>query len=274
MGTVFQLVNLTDRYERKARLLPALIVALPLAIAAGAAGGAGMATADWYSAVGYGALTGGVVGIGLSHFARIPGTRLEARLSKKWGGLPTRRWLRPTDTTCSEAQKSRWRGAIRTLTGLVLPASVGTKAGPDIDKLIDDAVRQLRHRLRDDPAARMVRTHNEDYGFARNLAGLRWVWLAFALAGAAVSGFAFSASHGHPVALAASGVIVLIASASAFTLPGYVGHCADRYAEALLAAAVTAADAQAHKSNDRGPAAPAASPTSHPVTKESDPCRS
>jgi hypothetical protein len=38
MGTILQLLNLTDRYERKARLLPALIVALPLAIAAGTAG--------------------------------------------------------------------------------------------------------------------------------------------------------------------------------------------------------------------------------------------
>jgi hypothetical protein len=210
-------------------------------------------TADWYSAIGFGALTEGVVGVGLAHLARIPGTRLEAKLCRRWGGLPTRRWLRPTDTTCSEAQKSRWRGAIRTLTGLTLPATLGTKSEADIDKLIDDAVRQLRHRLRDDPAAGMVRTHNEDYGFARNLAGLRWVWLAFSLAGTAVCGFALYAGHGHPVALATSGVLVLIAAVSAFTLPGYVRHCADRYAEALLAAAVTVADAHNHKSKDHGP---------------------
>lgn len=255
MGTILQLLSLTDRYERKARLLPALIVALPLALAAGTAGAV---TADWYSALGFGALMEGVVGVGLAHLARIPGTRLEAKLCKAWGGLPTRRWLRPTDTTCSEAQKSRWRGAVRTLTGLTFPASVGAKAESDIDKLIDDAVRQLRHRLRDDPAAAMVRTHNEDYGFARNLAGLRWVWLAFALAGAAVVGVALLTGHGHPVAVAASGLILLIASVSAFTLPGYVRHCADRYAEALLAAAVTASDAQAQKSSDRGPAGAAA----------------
>lgn len=249
MGTILQLLSLTDRYERKARLLPALIVALPLAIAAGTAGAM---TADWYSALGFGALMEGVVGVGLAHLARIPGTRLEKNLCQKWGGLPTRRWLRPSDTTISEQQKSRWRGAIRTLTGLTLPATVGTKSEADIDKLLDDAVRQLRHRLRDDPASGMVRTHNEDYGFARNLAGLRWVWLLFALTGAAVSGFAFSAGHGHPVALAAGGIIVLIASVSAFALPSYVSHCADRYAEALLAAAITAADAQVQKSTDRG----------------------
>jgi hypothetical protein len=250
MGTILQLLNLTDRYERKARLLPALIVALPLAIAAGAAGAM---TADWYSALGFGALMEGVAGVGLAHLARIPGTRLEAKLCRKWGGLPTRRWLRPGDTTCSEAQKSRWRGAIRTLTGLTIPATVGTKSEADIDKLINDAVRQLRHRLRDDPAAGMARTHNEDYGFARNLAGLRWVWLAFSLTGVAVCGFASYAGHGHPVALAASGVLVVIAAVSAFALPGYVCHCADRYAEALLAVAVTAADAHNHKSKDHGP---------------------
>jgi hypothetical protein len=249
MGTILQLLNITDRYERKARLLPALIVALPLAIAAGTAGAM---TADWYSALGFGALMEGVVGVGLAHLARIPGTRLETKLCRKWGGLPTRRWLRPADTTCSDPQKSRWRGAIRTLTGLTLPATPGTKSEADIDKLIDDAVRQLRHRLRDDPAAGMVRTHNEDYGFARNLAGLRWVWLIFSLTGAAVCGFAFSAGHGQPVALAASGVLVLVSAASVFTLPGYVCHCADRYAEALLAAAVTAADAHNDKSRESG----------------------
>jgi hypothetical protein len=245
MGTILQLLNLTDRYERKARLLPALIVALPLAIAAGTAG---TITADWYSALGFGALMEGVVGVGLAHFARIPGTRLEAKLCRKWGGLPTRRWLRPTDTTCSEAQKSRWRGAIRTLTGLTLPATLGNKSEADTDKLIDDAVRQLRHQLRDDPVAGMVRTQNEDYGFARNLAGLRWVWLAFSLAGAAVCGFAFYNGHRQPVALTASGVLFLIAAVSAFTLPAYVCHCADRYAEALLAAAISAADAHNEKS--------------------------
>lgn len=195
----------------------------------------------------------GVVGVGLAHLARIPGTRLETKLRRRWGGLPTRRWLRPTDTTCSEPQKSRWRGAIRTLTGLTLPATPGGKTEADIDKLIDDAVRQLRHRLRDDPAAGMVRTHNEEYGFARNLAGLRWVWLFFSLVGAAVCGFAFSAGHGPPVALATSGVLVLLSAGSALTLPAYACHCADRYAEALLAAAVTAADAQKAKSKDGGP---------------------
>jgi hypothetical protein len=250
MGAILQLLNLADRYERKARLLPALIVALPLAFAAGAVGAVGQ---DWYSGLGVGALMEGVVAVGLAHLARILGTRLEAKLCRQWDGLPTRRWLRPTDTTRSEPQKSRWRGAIRVLTGLTLPASVGAKSEAEIDKLIDDALRQLRHRLRDDPAAGMVRTHNEDYGFARNLAGLRWLWLAFATAGAAASGFAFCTGHGHPAGLAASGIVMPIALASAFTLPGHVAHCADRYAEALLAAAITAADAQAPKSNERGP---------------------
>jgi hypothetical protein len=131
--------------------------------------------------------------------------------------------------------------------GLTLPATAGTKSEAETDKLIDDAVRQLRHRLRNDPAASMVRTHNEDYGFARNLAGLRWVWLVFSFVGAAVCGYAFYSGYSHPVALAASGAMVLIAAVSAFTLPGYVCHCANRYAEALLAAAVTVANAANHK---------------------------
>src|SRR5258707_1239437 len=124
MGTLLQLLNLTDRYERKARLLPALIVVLPLSVAVASLVGL---QADWYSALGAGALFEGILGVGLSHLARIPGTVFGAKLAKQWGGQPTNRWLRPGDATHSEAQKSRWRGTVRTLTRLTVPATAGTK---------------------------------------------------------------------------------------------------------------------------------------------------
>jgi hypothetical protein len=73
MGTILQLLNLTDHYERKARLLPALIVALPLAIAAKPSGAM---TADWNSALGFGALMEGVVGVKFGGFS----VTLEAKI--------------------------------------------------------------------------------------------------------------------------------------------------------------------------------------------------
>lgn len=238
MGTLLQLLNLTDRYERKARLLPALIVVLPLAIAVASLVGL---QADWYSALGAGALFEGILGVGLSHLARIPGTVFGEKLAKRWSGQPTHRWLRPGDVTHSEAQKSRWRGAIRTLTGLTIPATA-TKTAEEIDKLIDDAVRQLRNRLREEPAARMVTVHNEDYGFARNLGGLRWAWLAFSVLGVGACGLGLYMGRGHLLAMVVEVGFALLSGYVAFTLPGYVRHCADRYAESLFAAAITVAD--------------------------------
>jgi len=239
MGTLLQLLNLTDRYERKARLLPAVIVVLPLAIAVASLVGL---QADWYSALGAGALFEGVLGVGLSHLARIPGTTFGEKLATQWGGQPTHRWLRPGDVAHSEAQKSRWRGAIRTLTGLTVPATAGTKTAEEIDKLIDDAVRQLRNRLREEPAARMVTVHNEDYGFARNLGGLRWAWVAFSVLGAGACGLGLYLGRGHLLAMVVEVGFALISGCVLFALPEYVRHCADRYAESLFAAAITVAD--------------------------------
>jgi len=243
MGTFLQLLNITDRYERKARLLPALIVALPLAIAVGSVV---MNMVEWQRALGYGTLFGGVIGVGLSHFARIPGVWLETKLCKKWQGLPTHRWLRPADTTHSEKQKSLWRKAICTITGISLPTKPGNKSEADINILINDAVLQLRHRLRNTSMDSMVNTFNEDYGFARNFAGMRWLWLIFSLIGAGLS-------YGHLIAFIASVVFVLVSAVSIFTLPGYVRHCANRYAEALLTTAVTVADAIKNKKKNCEP---------------------
>ena len=184
----------------------------------------------------------GILGVGLSHLARIPGTAFGDQFARRWGGQPTHRWLRPDDDAHSVAQKSRWRGAVRTLTGMTVPATAGIKTPEETDKVIDDAVRQLRNRLREEPAARMVRVHNEDYGFARNLGGLRWAWFAFSVLGAGACGLGLYMGRGHLLALVVQVGFALLSGCAVFALPGYLRHCADRYAESLFAAAITVAD--------------------------------
>jgi len=80
----------------------------------------------------------------------------------------------------------------------------------------------------------MVDTHNEEYGFARNLAGLRWLLLAFSLAGTAGCAFAWRFQHGSVLGCVISICLLVYAVAMFFWLPNYVERAGDRYAESIF----------------------------------------
>ena len=244
MKSLFQLLSLSDRYERKARLLPGLIVALAPAITAATAA---HDLVTWYAAIGAGFGVELVLAFGLGLVARAAGRRIEDALWESWGGPPTTRWLRPSDTTCSDQQKTRWRTAIKQLTSFTLPATMTPSRTPeDVDRLIRDATKQLRYAIRERPEARMVGVHNEGYGFARNLLGLRWWWIGLAALSLAVGAVLLVMGNRAMVApLLVSGLSLLIGGFAGRALPVHVRQCADRYAESLLAAALLCTAASA-----------------------------
>ena len=259
MKSLLQLLFLSDRYERKARLLPGLIVALAPAITAATAA---HDLVTWYTAVGAGLGVELVLAFGLGLVARAAGRKIEDALWESWGGPPTTRWLRPSDTTCSDQQKARWRTAIKQLTGITLPATMTASRTPeDVDRLIRDATKQLHYAIRERPEARMVAVHNEDYGCSRNLLGLRWWWIGLAALSLAVGIVLLVMGKQAMVApLLVSGISLLIGGFAAQALPTHVRQCADRYAESLLAAALLCTAA-----SGSGPAA-----TDHKATNASE----
>lgn len=236
MRLFFQFFSLSDRYERKARLLPGLLLAAAPALTAGAVLHGFTA---WYTTA---SATLGIeflAAIILGHFVRARGRRAEDEQWKSWGGAPTIRWLRPWDQTCSDQQKAKWRGAIKRLTGLSLPASVPQGGSEeDVDRLNADATRQLRYTLRGKPEAAILATHNEDYGFARNLCAVRWHWVALSLACVLGCGVTFAFGMRPYVGLAIAVVFSIASVFIARELPDYVRRCADRYAESLFATAI------------------------------------
>lgn len=236
MRLLVQILSLSDRYERRARLLPGLIAATPATLTVAAVT---FGKLQWYTAVGLTAGAELVLAFLLGYLARATGKATEEAMWAEWGGAPTTRWLRPRDTTCSEQQKSRWRGVIKRIINLTIPASATPERDDaEIDRIINDAVRQLRYKLRDRPEAAMVRIHNEEYGQARNLCGLRWYWVGTA-ALSLIGCFVLLLLGESPWAgFAVSGVSLVLAIVIAFLLPGMVRRCADRYAESLFAAAV------------------------------------
>jgi len=101
MRLFLQILSLSDRYERKARLLPGLHLAAVPALTAGAVL---QPFAAWYAAAGIAIGVGFLAAIVLGQLARARGRRVEAVLWKAWGGPSTTRWLRPWDHTCSDQQ--------------------------------------------------------------------------------------------------------------------------------------------------------------------------
>jgi hypothetical protein len=238
MRLFLQFFALSDRYERKARLLPGLMLAAGPALTAGALV---HELSTWFTAAGTAVGVEFLAAVILGHYTRARGRAAEELLWASWGGPPTTRWLRPSDTTCSEQQKSKWRGVIKRLTGITIPAAVPTDgAEASVERVIADATRQLRCILRGQADAAILQSHNEEYGFARNLYGVRFLWVSLAAACVAGSAIAFLYGVKPYTALAVSVAFLVVSILVATELPQYVRRCADRYAESLFAAAVLA----------------------------------
>src|SRR5438874_8325328 len=100
--------NLTDSYDRKARLYPSLLLIAP-AIALIVA-----AVSAKYSALQ--AVAAGVVSCGgaflLTQLARDSGKNLEPKLFEAWGGLPSVAIFRHSDSRFDPITKSRYHRAM------------------------------------------------------------------------------------------------------------------------------------------------------------------
>lgn len=239
-------VNLSDHYERKARFLPAVLSLLPLLPVSAAFGAPLM---EWVKVVAAGVGLGAILAVALSHIASAAGNRLQEVLWPDWPhDAPTNRWLHPDDKSVSTQQKQRWYGTIRSMLGLDLQAAVDAGDAGELKAAINDAVQALRNRLWQAAAAERVRLHNVDYGFARNLTGLRWVWGLFALGSLGGCWSAYIWYDRAIIWAVASTVVALGAFALAFVLPPYVRRKAHYYAESLFEAAVALGEESAKSS--------------------------
>jgi hypothetical protein len=230
MASILQFLKVADAYERKARFFPAFLVGLPVVVFVMSlkldgegwvlkllvAGGAGTALV-----------------VALAHMSSAAGNRFGKKFWEARGGLPTMRWLRAADKTHSTQQKQQWYLAIKKLTALDIPQSVADHPDEE-DAIIDDAIRQLRYSIRGKALAKMVDKHNEEYGFARNLAGLRWPMLGTSLLAAIGCGVAWKFDHGSVTGCVFAACLLAYAVVMFFWLPGYVERAGVRYAESLL----------------------------------------
>lgn len=171
------------------------------------------------------------------------GKRLEKRLWRDWGGPPTTRFLRHGNHEFNEVTRGRIHNKLRTL-GLQVPNPEEQEQDERAaDKHYESCTEELIRRTRDQEKFPLVFKGLVEYGFRRNLLGLKTfgVILAFAsLAGAAWSTYSSWSPDNPPAVAIVAGLITagLLLVWIAWVTERTVKLAANRYARFILEAAL------------------------------------
>ena len=237
-------VLILDDYERRARLVPGLLAILPFIVLFAVFG------LRQIPAVSYVLGILAVAGVGpvlIAGGVRSFGKSAERRLWKSWGGPPTTTWLRLEPPTDNEVQRTMWRKAVEAVSGVPLPSlRAERRDAAKADTVIETAVTRVRRKTGKEKFPFLF-SENRNYGYERNLYGVRWAARGASLLSAlALAGYIVwvaplvhrpQVSAGNLFGIAAC----LICFVGWFILPSKkrVKDAADRYANELLHAAVT-----------------------------------
>ncbi len=162
---------ITDSYERKARLYPALLLVIPVVVTV-----VGMVSAKLSSLESIGAA---IVGCGgaflLAQLARDAGKKGERALFAKWGGLPSVAIFRHSDPRLDSITKARYHKKLSALvSGVKAPSSEEERADPAAaDQVYTAWSTYLRVNTRDTKKYFLLFQENVNYGYRRNVWGLR-----------------------------------------------------------------------------------------------------
>jgi hypothetical protein len=167
-----------DEHDLRARLLPALVITFPaLAFFYGML----PAMRGFWGGVSGSVLESAVLGV-LMRIGRDRGARLQTRLYEKWGGKPTTILLRHSDRHLDGHTKERYKKVLGQMSGLEMPTASQEEADPAAaDAIYESCVKVLMEKRRGKPY-RLIFLENCNYGFVRNLVGLKSI--GFALVGA------------------------------------------------------------------------------------------
>lgn len=229
---------ITDPYDRQARLYPALLLISPV-VFAGAALLSSVLT-------GFQTLAATVMGLGgaflLTQLARDAGKKGEKQLFEEWEGVPSVTILRHRDHRLDPATKSRYH---KLLASMVNEAEAPTVEQENADPSTADAIysawsNYLRVNTRDTKRFGLLFQENVNYGYRRNVWGLRAIGIVTSLLSLIVCGvqskFTYQATGKFDEALLGAGTfaaILLVMWLFKFTRD-WVRVPADAYAERLV----------------------------------------
>lgn len=228
--------TLLDVYSLKARLFPAFIVLLPAVLAI-------LAWLPESSLVGtstFGIGLAAALSFFISELVRDCGHRKQGRLWKAWGGPPTTRLLRWSNSQVNPHLRAKWRAAIEELTASRLPSAASESRNPlKADQTYEAAIAELRMKRRTTESGSLFFKENVSYGFRRNLWGMKPAGIFISTIALISSLFVCVLKSGNRFDHAPSLLAIFVASAF-LTLwilrigPQWVKEKADSYAEQLL----------------------------------------
>lgn len=174
-----------DQYVRRARIRPVLLCLLPLILVAVSA-----APSDarvWTTILGVIGYCG--VSTLMAQVGRDFGKRREKELFRKWGGSPTLRRLRHRDSKNGVTLSRCHESLKRLVPGIKMPTAQEETADPAAaDEAYESAIAFLRNATRERARFPLVFEENVNFGFCRNLWGLKPVGLTVAVLGVVFGG--------------------------------------------------------------------------------------
>lgn len=233
------LKRLVDPYERKARLYPALLAILPIITLIAL-------YTDWLTFDTENALYVAISAAGLFWLAnktRDLGKAVEKRLVAEWGGMPSVTLLRHRDPVLDQYTKQRYHKAASILADISLPNSTEEENNPaDADERYRAVTSALLFRTRDTSKYPLLLKENINYGFWRNMRGVRLIACILAAALVAFGLWLdrapvldFQPPDGAELASVILGILMLVGWATTVT-DASVRQAAENYAKRLLEA--------------------------------------
>ena len=231
--------SLFDRYSWRARVIPVYVTAMPVVLA----------LVVWLPqslALPTGAITT-VVFVPLAFLSSQVGAdfgkRLEKRLWQMWDGPPTTRFLRRSNTEFNAITRGKLYTKLRSI-GLDIPSEGCQERNPRAaDTLLEACTLEIIRRTRNREQFPLVYQGLTDYGFRRNLLGLKPFGLALSIVAVLVCLWRISTVWGSQEVIAtAMGALVVSVSLLVIWVflvkEMWVATSADRYARYLLEAAL------------------------------------
>jgi hypothetical protein len=228
-----------DAYSLKARYYPTVIVIAPLCLMILA-----VASDKWDMLKSIGVAAVSTLGLAfvMDQVGRDQGKRKEAELFLAWGGKPTTRILRHRDTSLDKTTLERYHTKLaRLIEGISVPSEQQEAEDPDAADLVyDSCTTFLRSQTRDSKKFPLVFQENTNYGFRRNLWGMKPAGIVISTIGilvcSALAAWLFLESKEEWMVAAICGVvcIVLLTLWICRFTPHWVKTTADEYARQLV----------------------------------------
>ncbi|WP_342750853.1 hypothetical protein OH491_03165 [Termitidicoccus mucosus] len=180
---------ITDPYDRKARLWPALLLVFPVVITIITLLSEKLGLLQQFLAI--------IIGCGgaflCTQFARDSGKRKESKLFKKWGGMPSVAILRHSDNQLNPITKLNYHKRLACMVENTCAPTSEQEADnkTEADKIYEAWSNYLRAMTRDTQKYALLFHENISYGFRRNIRGLRSYGISVSVICIILCGLAF-----------------------------------------------------------------------------------